>query len=738
MPVLVQIDGRDPVTGTVVSASAASHDDERICGLDGRTWWPVIAQLPTLRYDLFDGGFEGRIATPSSSLSLSVEPWPDLPRWTLADGRVRIWTGAAGEPWASWTSRFDGRVTAQPRIANGRAAIAFAADDRWLDAPLLGAYAGTGGAEGGPELKGQVKPLALGAPRFVGGRLIDPVNSVVQMSSAGPIEGVEAAFERLARFGASLGDFASHAALVAAAIPPGGWATAHAAGMVRHGAPPEGRLSYHVRGDRVNGWVRLPGAIIRRIALLSGGAGRIDEASLNALDAARPWPVSVYVSEQTSARELIQRIAASVNATAGVDWLGRLFVAPVGVGAPTLTLNADGTTLPMVASVEAVEIDPPYWRIAVGAARTWEVHGSGEVAFTAELIERGRYDPAETYREGHIVDLASGSRWLYHATTPTSGNAPPTGVTGNVWWDQLSPATAFGDIDAAAAAKLAAIEANADVTVILDLPPIKVFDADYQGVLPAGALPATTSPKVLRAGFSIKTAANVGYQLSNVGCAGTLVTSGASKGDFTTDDIRSAEATQELIVFVDGVERVRRKMAVQKRTATPPAGTPGGTGGGTSTGQKIATTSNFDPVGSTTFVPLSEIRRVTLAAGERLVGTAPLSFTIDGNTAALRQATCKWRYIAGGGVPNSDFGAGVQSSTSAASGYFHTSTRQPNQQISVDDETYYVEPEAGYGAFNQAVSGLAAGDYDVQLVAHLNLSGRTATFTGTATIEAKA
>lgn len=457
MATLIQIDGRDPVTGTAVSVNLASHSDDRICHLDGKTWWPVIAQLPRLAYDLFDGRFEGRIGTPASSVGIGVEPWPDFARWMLHDGRVCVWTGTPGDPWGAWTLRFDGRVTAQPRIANGRATVAFAVDDRWLDAPLLTTYAGTGGAEGGPELKGQAKPLSLGAPRFVGGRVVDAANSVVQLSSAGPIEVVEAAFERLARFGPSIGDYASHAALVAAAIPAGAWATALSVGMVRHGAPPQGRLSYHVRGDKVSGWVRLPGAIINRIASLSGGAGRIDATSLADLDAARPWPLSIYAGEQTTARELIQRIAASVNAVAGVDWLGKLFVAPVGIGVPALTLDTTGAALPIASPAEQLEIDAPYWRLAIEAAKTWEVHAFSEVAFTAPLLDRGRYSAPETYREGHIVDLANGSRWLYHATAPSSGNAPPTGVTGNVWWDQLSPATTFGDIDAAAAAKLSLV-----------------------------------------------------------------------------------------------------------------------------------------------------------------------------------------------------------------------------------------------------------------------------------------
>lgn len=381
---LVRIDGYDPVAAAPVTLRAASHDDERICHLDDATWWPAIAELPKLPQDNFDGDFGGRIAAPASSLMLRTEPWPSLGRYALADARLRIWSGVAGTSWPGWTLRFDGRVRSQPRLSAGSARIEFAVDDRWLDAPLLATYAGTGGIEGPQSLKGLAKPLMLGRPRYASGQLIDPINIVLQLSAYGAIEGVEDALDGLARFGAPAEDFASYGALVAAALAPGQWATAKAAGMVRQAAPPFGQLSYMVRGDKAgpDGWARLPGEIIRRIALLANGAGRIDDASLDALDLARPWPLSLSVTEQTTARELIQRIAASVNATAGVSWLGKLYVVPVGIGASSVELRTDGSALPPVENVEQVEAGPPWWRLAIEAERTWTVHPPVAVQYT--------------------------------------------------------------------------------------------------------------------------------------------------------------------------------------------------------------------------------------------------------------------------------------------------------------------------------------------------------------------
>ncbi|MFT3968579.1 MAG: hypothetical protein QM690_22155, partial [Sphingobium sp.] len=382
---LVQIDGYDPVADVDIVLRASSHDDDRICHLNDATWWPAIAQLPKLAMDNFDGSTGDQLKAPSASLRLMTEAWPAFGRYALADARIRIWSGLPGAVWAAWTLRADARITKQPRFSLGAANIAFAPDEAWLDAPLLSTYAGTGGAEGPEAFKGIVKPLMLGAPRYAGGVMVDPTNNVFQLSAYGPIEGVEVALDGLSRFGGSTGNYPSYEALIAATIPAGQWATALDVGMTRHGAPPYDQISYLARGDKAgpDGWARLPGDIIRRIALLSGGDGRIDNASLDILNIARPWDISIDVTEQATARDLIRRIASSVNATAGVSWLGKLYVVPLVIASPSMELRADGTALPPVAAVEQVEIEAPAWRLATQAERTWLVHAPSEVQYVA-------------------------------------------------------------------------------------------------------------------------------------------------------------------------------------------------------------------------------------------------------------------------------------------------------------------------------------------------------------------
>ncbi|MES2157472.1 MAG: hypothetical protein V4512_06680 [Pseudomonadota bacterium] len=459
---LVQIDAWAGATATPLRF--ASHDDARLCHLDGQVWWPAIAQLPTLRRDLFDGSFDaGSISSPSGDLTICIDALPALPALALHDSRARIWRGTLGAAFDLFELVFDGRVKEQPAIKDGLARLSIAVDDSWLDQPLLATYAGTGGAEGPAAMQGQVKPLALGAPRFAPATLVDAVDSIYQISGYGQIQAVETAFERLNRFSAVYGDASNFASLKAADIPAGRWATSLAGGYVRFGAPPEGMLSFHVQGDVTGGWSRLPGAIIARIATIAGGADRFATVDIAALNIARPWPLSIMVTDQTTARELIQRIAASINAVAYVDWLGILRVAPVGIGAPSLTMAADGSALPPVASIGQIAIAAPYWKIAQGAATTWQVHALSDIAFTAPLNPRGPYDDAESYREGDMVTLANGSQWLFVGVTPLTGSAP---IDTNINWFRLSGDITAGTITYADGTAIEALKpAQAGATV---------------------------------------------------------------------------------------------------------------------------------------------------------------------------------------------------------------------------------------------------------------------------------
>ncbi|WP_310496492.1 hypothetical protein [Sandarakinorhabdus sp.] len=386
MPVVVLMQPWDPVAAAAVNVRVTNVDDPRVTTLDGLRWWPVLARSAARSLDLFDGDFSGRISASIGDLEIGLAAHPDAPRYSWGERPVTIWRGDAGAPWASWVQVFKG-LTRPVRASRGRMQIPLRADDRWYDKPLLPVYAGTGGLEGPAELKGVPKPLAIGRPQFVPPVLINRVLDIYQLS-AFAIQAVPALLDRLSRFSgpAYAGDHADYAALAAASITRGQWRSCLAQGLVRFGAPPV-LPSAIVEGDSGSalGWVRRPGAVIRRLAILAGAddATQIDAVSLAALDTwAATLPgggnISRYFAQQATVGAVIQEIAASCNAAAGIGHDGKLFVARVGIGSPSVTLAANGTRTPAVASTELLEASSPFWRLALEAEITERVHGAGE------------------------------------------------------------------------------------------------------------------------------------------------------------------------------------------------------------------------------------------------------------------------------------------------------------------------------------------------------------------------
>jgi hypothetical protein len=432
--------------GTRYTVRAASANDRAICGLGGVVWEPCLTQAPSLALSLFNGDFGNAIEPGSARLPLNMDtlkqsyPLADECDWSGAP--VAIYIGRSGDAWP-WTQIFAGRVSDYARQAQ-TLALAAEVDSEPFNADQLPAtYAGTGGAEGGADLKNKVKPLVIGWAMNVEPMLIDGVNNVYQFHGYGAIEAVTALYERGSDFGASVGDFASYAALVAATIPPGRWGTCLAAGMVRLGAPAYGVITGDVKGHKVGSTTpRLTGAIVQALATIAGvSSGLIETATLAALDTALPYSANLVLTDQASFADTARGLVLPLNAQAGVSLKGTFFVAKVNLAAsPVLTLDAQGKALPQVADATEGKTSPPYARMIFGANRAWRVHSFDEIATYAALVDRGAYSAGETYREGNIAQ-EQGSSWLYINPTPTSGNAPPTlPTTSNAYWQVMAKA----------------------------------------------------------------------------------------------------------------------------------------------------------------------------------------------------------------------------------------------------------------------------------------------------------
>lgn len=156
-------------------------------------------------------------------------------------------------------------------------------------------YAGTGGAEGGDDLKGQPKPQMYGTCFNVAPVLIDAANLVYQFHDR-----AAQSVSEVRDGGSALtldGDSADYAALIAASISTGHCRTCLALGLIRLGGVSEFTITLDAEGDASgDGYVETTAQIVARIAQARGGfywPDQFDVAAFTALDVASAGSDSV-------------------------------------------------------------------------------------------------------------------------------------------------------------------------------------------------------------------------------------------------------------------------------------------------------------------------------------------------------------------------------------------------------------------------------------------------------------
>ena len=569
MQCLARITPLHRATGERPAIHVASANLREITGLGGEIWEPAMTGAPSLSIRLFNGDFQAAVEPGTASLPIHIGalkttyPWIDECAWAGAE--VEIWAGEAGEAWP-WRQIFRGQVSGFDRKAQ---VLGLTAETAFDDKDVLTAnYAGTGSAEGDTDLAGKIKPLVLGWAKNAEPLLINAVDSVYQFSAYGPIEAVTTLFERGSDFGAAAANYASYALLVAATIAPGKWATCLAQGMIRLGAPAAGVITGDIKGHAIAGTTpRLSGSVITALAGIAGiDMARIETQTLAAMDLATPYPINIVLTDQTKFADVARRIALPCNHQAGISLLGNFFVTEVALGnAPDLTLDAQGMALPQLVETTEQDVSVPYHKTIMGANRAWRVHSADEIAFSAPIIAKGRYNAGTTYREGNWVDLADGSMWLYIFASATAGNAPPTPpTTSNTWWSRMNPpytAAGIAYVDGTPIESLQPSVIGADVTataqIITGLATDKTVAADSAGAVTAGNLAALIwVPSVVKDGASIKLLNTTTYAISATygGTFAVSNTNGAGdKGNITISAITALTAGGVLTITVAGV-----------------------------------------------------------------------------------------------------------------------------------------------------------------------------------------
>lgn len=250
-------------------------------------------------------------------------------------------------------------------------------------------FGGTGGADGHEGLTGSPKPLGYGRVFNASPVLIDQTNWVYQHND-GPSDSVTALRDRGVALNLA-GDYPNYAALVAASIPGGSYATCLAESMERVGAEPAGGVTVDFRGENSGGYVETCGAVLRRLVTTRLGARSlqdpedIDAVAFSVLDALWSAPIGLYFTSQISAADAIRQIERSFYGSSFFTRDGRLSV-------KRFSRPSSGQYSIGVEKIEAkrgVEIDyapPPPWRVRVGFERNYTVQTKNDLAGAAETV----------------------------------------------------------------------------------------------------------------------------------------------------------------------------------------------------------------------------------------------------------------------------------------------------------------------------------------------------------------
>jgi hypothetical protein len=724
---------RDPATGTEVTIRLAGGGAQGYTQFGSTAWRAGLVKPPAIvqRLGFDDGRFgDGAVVqafelrwggTPARMAELSGLYW--------RDASFTLYSGPDGGADGDMAVIIAGRIadtTSEP----GQLILQMADPAVDLAKPLLGdkTFAGTGGIEGPPEVKGRPKRRAWGKCFNIELWSLDPANNIwVATDPARPLQAIDQVYDRgnaassLLQVAWAGTIAATLAALIAAVAPPGGAAIAPSISCIKWWFANPGKLSCDVRGEVGAAYVDRPADIAAAMVAAIGGPA-IDGASLDEARVARDVETGWLVSNAsaTVSAELTS-LLSGVSLWWSLSAAGALHFGAWAWGPPVTSIKG--------ARADRIRSYAPVSKITLGWKINNLVMSRGDIA--AVVLDAAYADgtPIEALKplttEGpvlptgakvgdrHILTFEGMRREYRYVESGLTAAGEEITIGGDsirfFEWIQVGDHTA----DETAANQIV-------VKPIAD----RIIRCDAAGAPLAGQLPDIVSIAVLIGGVSIKMDDRVRYNVdSETNVLSTInATDGSpTKGDLTVTGITAGEGFVNVTVTVDGrqLPLIRVRYLKQIGTATSTGGT----------GAKSATTVPNATVAGASYVIIAPVATVTVATGDRLIASAGLDYVIDGADGDSRVATVKHSYKELPLGPETDFAAGIQGSF-ATSGYTDDSYENYRGE--------WVDPVQGHVAANPAaISGLVAGNYEVRTYAKLNATGRTASFFNNILIEAK-
>lgn len=332
----------------------------------------------------------------------ALDQW--LEQYAVDGRRVRLLLGERDAPRSEFVQVFAGVIEKAPVI--GRLSVRLQLSDgaSRLEVPVqTTVYAGSGGTEGGDDLKGKPKPLAYGHAFNISPALVDSTDLIYQVHD-GAISDVPNVWDR----GVAL-------AKVGGAPAAGQYQVNAAAGTFKLGATPAGTVTCDAKGDAsLSGYVDVVADIVRRVLIAKGGlaSGEIDSASFDRLRTKTPGAVGIWIGpEPRNVDQVVDELLAGVGAFGGFSRAGAFAVGLVEsalaepISAPVATYSEeDILDLRRISLPEG--LDPLAWRVLVGWQRNYTV----QTDFAASVSAARRTFAAEAMRVAESANSAIRSR----------------------------------------------------------------------------------------------------------------------------------------------------------------------------------------------------------------------------------------------------------------------------------------------------------------------------------------
>jgi len=291
------------------------------------------------------------------------------------DGRpVRLLVGDVDAAYGTFGTVFSG-VVETASIAEGTAQVRCTDGLSRLALPIQATvYAGSGGLEGGDDLKGKPKPLCYGEVKNIRPPLVTAASLIYQVHN-GAITDVAAVRDRGVALTRVLG-----------APAAGEYQPDLVNGTFKLGATPAGEVTCDVQGDTpTSGYTNHTGAIVQRILATRLATSDIDTTAFANLFSALSAEVGIWIdTEDQMVTDVLDELLGGAGCFGGFTRQGVFTIGQVSAasGAPVLELDS-ADILSIAREPLPAPLEPIAWRVQVGWGKNYTVQSDVAALTTA-------------------------------------------------------------------------------------------------------------------------------------------------------------------------------------------------------------------------------------------------------------------------------------------------------------------------------------------------------------------